>query len=92
MDPSQLIYVNTETFESAFKIDSRTSERKMLTMMYDTLTTLSTTGLGDYKPRADEERILTTILFMSGTSLFSFIMGSFIEIVYKFQQLNKDLE
>lgn len=81
MDPSQLIYVNTETFESTFNIESRTDERKMVTKIYETLTTLSTTGLGDYKPRADEERILTAILFMSGTSLFSFIIGSFIEIV-----------
>lgn len=81
MDPSQLIYVNTQTFESAFNIESRSDQRIMLTMMYETLTTLSTTGLGDYYPKADEERILTAILFMSGTSLFSFIMGSFIEIV-----------
>jgi len=42
------------------------------------LTTLSTTGLGDYHPKADEERILTAILFLSGTSLFSFMLGSFI--------------
>jgi hypothetical protein len=53
----------------------------MVTMMYNILTTLATVGLGDYHPKADEERILTAILFLSGTSLFSFIMGSFIEIV-----------
>jgi Ion channel len=81
MDPNSLIYINTGTYLSYFNTESKEDSRKCLLMMYETLTTLSTNGLGDYFPKADEERLLTAVLFLSGTSLFSFIMGSFLEIV-----------
>lgn len=81
MDPTELLYVNTDTFVTYFKTEMKEDSRKCLTMMYETLTTLSTTGLGDFFPKADEERLLTVVLLLSGTSLFSFIMGSFLEIV-----------
>lgn len=61
-------------------------------MVYYSFTTLGTIGLGDYHPFADEERIFIAFLFVSGTSVFSYMMGIFIEIVKKFQQLNKDLD
>ena len=61
-------------------------------MVYYSFTTLATIGFGDFHPFADEERIFIAILFMSGTSIFSYMMGIFIEIVRKFQVLNKDLD
>ena len=61
-------------------------------MVYYSFTTLGTIGFGDFHPFADEERIFIAFLFMSGTSIFSYMMGIFIEIVRKFQVLNKDLD
>jgi hypothetical protein len=53
----------------------------MITMVYYSFTTLSTIGFGDYHPFADEERIITAFIFLSGTSIFSYMMGVFIKIV-----------
>ena len=53
-------------------------------MIYYTFTTLSTVGFGDYKPLADEERLFTVCIFLAGVSVFSYLMGIFIEILKKF--------
>ena len=61
-------------------------------MIYFTFTTLATVGFGDYNPKADEERLFVVIIFLSGVSIFSYLMGIFIEILRKFQQLYVDLD
>ena len=61
-------------------------------MVYYSFTTLATIGFGDFHPLADEERIIVAFLFLSGTSIFSYMMGVFIMIVTQFQQLNKELD
>ena len=61
-------------------------------MIYYTFTTLGTIGFGDYHPLADEERIFTVCVFLIGVSVFSYLMGVFIEIIMKFQLLNVDLD
>jgi voltage-gated potassium channel len=53
-------------------------------MVYYTFTTLSTIGFGDYHPWADEERFFTVIIFLSGVSIFSYLMGILMEIIIKF--------
>ena len=61
-------------------------------MIYYTFTTLSTVGFGDYHPMADEERLFTVCIFIAGVSVFSYLMGIFMEILKKFQQLYVDLD
>ena len=61
-------------------------------MIYFAFTTLATVGFGDYNPKADEERLFVVIIFLSGVSIFSYLMGIFIEILKKFQQLYVDLD
>ena len=61
-------------------------------MTYFTFTTLATIGFGDYHPLADEERLWTVFVFLSGVSVISYLMGVFIEIISKFQKLNKELD
>jgi hypothetical protein len=61
-------------------------------MVYYTFTTLSTIGFGDYHPNSDEERMFTVCVFLIGVSVFSYLMGVFIEIIKKFQLLNVDLD
>ena len=53
-------------------------------MIYYTFTTLSTIGFGDYRPLSDEERLFTVCVFLIGVSVFSYLMGVFIEIIKKF--------
>ena len=53
-------------------------------MTYFTFTTLATIGFGDYHPLADEERFLTVFVFLSGVSVFSYLMGVFIDVINKF--------
>ena len=43
-------------------------------MVYFTFTTLATVGFGDYRPWADEERLFLVIIFLSGVSIFSYLI------------------
>lgn len=61
-------------------------------MIYFTVTTLSTVGFGDYCPRADEERMLHVIIFISGVSITLYLMDCFIEIIMQFQLLYVDMD
>jgi len=55
--------------------------RAMIKINYWAFTTMTTVGFGDLHPRSDAERILVTLLFLLGIGVFSYIMGSFIEIL-----------
>lgn len=52
-----------------------------LTSMYFAFTSLSTVGFGDLTPRSDLERAIGAFLLLTGVSLFSYIMGSFIDML-----------
>lgn len=56
----------------------------MLTACYFSLTTLSTVGYGDLSPRSNEEMIMGIFILLGGVAFFSYIMGSFIEIISTF--------
>jgi len=66
--------------------------RKCLIMIYFAFTSLSTVGFGDYTPRADEERIVIAVMLLTGVAIFSYIMGSFISIIKKWQELYEDFD
>jgi hypothetical protein len=53
-------------------------------MLYFTVSTLSTVGFGDYCPRADEERIIHVVIFISGVSITLYLMDCFIGIIMQF--------
>lgn len=56
----------------------------MLTACYFSLTTLSTVGYGDLYPKSNEEMIMGIFILLGGVAFFSYIMGSFIEIISTF--------
>jgi len=56
---------------------------KFIVITYWTFTTLATIGFGDYHPLADEERFVTVFVFLCGVSVFSYLMGVFMEIIKK---------
>ena len=63
-----------------------------LSMMYWAFTTLSTVGLGDYYPMSNYERGLSSVGFLMGVAVFSYIMGNFAEIIQFILEVDSDLE
>lgn len=62
------------------------SSRKLIVSCYFTLTTLATVGYGDYYPISNLERIVAVFIMLCGVAFFSFIMGSFIEIIQNYEK------
>ncbi len=50
-------------------------------MMYFIFTTLATVGYGDFTPISSAELIVGSFILLFGVTLFSFIMGNFIEML-----------
>jgi len=61
-------------------------------VVYYAFTTLSTVGFGDYNPRSDLERVTCAFILIFGVAIFSYMMGIFIEILGKYQDLNAELD
>ena len=59
---------------------------------YFALTTLSTIGFGDYHPINSPERILMVFIFLIGVSIFSYLLGVFIEIINNYGLLMSDVD
>lgn len=58
--------------------------RRVLIALYFAFTTLSTTGLGDYYPVSDIERLVGAFLLLIGVAIFSYIMGELLTMLIKF--------
>ena len=56
-------------------------------MWYFAITTLSTIGYGDMYPISVNERWIASVILMFGVSIFSFIIGQFIEIMMNYKSL-----
>lgn len=50
------------------------------------MTTLSTVGYGDYFPISNLERIMAVLVMLIGVAFFSYILGSFIEIISNYEK------
>jgi voltage-gated potassium channel Kch len=74
----QLINGQTpETFISYNELLQSADIENLITMMYFSLTILSTVGYGDYFPISPSEMLLTVIIMLMGVAVFSWIMGEF---------------
>lgn len=58
--------------------------------MYFAMTSLSTIGLGDMYPVNDQERLLGSLMFISGVAAFSMVMGQLSYMVANIDTLNGD--
>lgn len=74
-----------KTFYMVYKLGEKTNWTQLTIVVYFAFTTLSTVGFGDYNPKSEAERILTTVILLVGVACFSYIMGQFIEILMSFQ-------
>lgn len=57
----------------------------MIISCYFALTTLSTVGYGDYYAISNIEIITAIFIMLGGVAFFSYIMGSFIDIISDYQ-------
>ena len=74
------------TFVKDYDLQHEDGFYKMLTACYFSLTTLSTVGYGDLSPKSNPERLLGMLILLGGVAFFSYIMGSFIDIISNFNQ------
>ena len=81
IDKDSDFWKDTDHFFTSYSILMNTPYRIMLVGLYTSITTLSTVGLGDVHPKSSYERILTAITMVAGVSVFSYIMGKFLEVV-----------
>ena len=62
----------------------------LIKVWYYGITTLSTIGYGDFLPKSVSEKIIMAFIMMFGVSVFSYIMGNFIEILMGYRQLENN--
>lgn len=87
------MHVEKENFMNYYKFDSNQDRKYVLTaIFYWSFTTLTTVGFGDYSPRSESEKLITVIIFVLGVSIFSHVMGNFIEMLHNITLLNKEYE
>lgn len=60
--------------------------------MYWAFTTLSTVGFGDYYPSSELEKSMCIPIFLFGVMVFSYVMGSFQQILLVSYSINDELE
>lgn len=60
---------------SSWRLSNHDYLSQQVIILYFSLTSLSTIGLGDYHPITNEERVICTILFLIGVILFSYALG-----------------
>jgi hypothetical protein len=53
----------------------------MISVCYFAFSTLATVGYGDYHPVSNAEMMVGSFIILFGVAVFSFIMGSFIEML-----------
>ena len=82
-------YKDEETKNSFYyknNLDKQDNTSKLIISCYFALTTLATVGYGDYYPITDIEIMTAVSLMLCGVAFFSYIMGSFIEIISNYQK------
>jgi len=63
---------------------------RWIVALYYSFTSLSTIGLGDFNPRSDSERLVCSFLLLFGVAIFSYIIGTLMEIIDTVNSFNKE--
>ena len=80
------------TFYNEYDLANKSDWQNLVIVVYFTFTTLSTVGFGDFNPKSEIERIVTTFILLVGVACFSYIMGQFIDILMNLQNVTADNE
>lgn len=78
------------TWVTANSLQDDDNLRKLVVACYFALTTLSTVGYGDFYPMSNLERICAVLVMLCGVAFFSYIMGSFIDIIQNYDMKTGD--
>ena len=84
-----------ETFANSNFLQGNLEEspvRQSIIMFYFSFTSLTTVGFGDFHPLNDIERLFCAFFLVFGVSIFSYIMGVFIEMLDRFKKYNDDYD
>ncbi len=80
---------NVSEFISFYKVNERYhGNERALVLTYYAFTSLSTVGLGDYRPRNSFERLGCVIVLLFGNAIFGYIIGCFNEMVQEVKNFN----
>lgn len=81
-----------EDFDLMNEFEENKSTQSMVKVWYFAITTLTTIGFGDFKPISVVEKMVIAFVMLFGVTIFSYIMGMFIEILvnYKSFQVGGD--
>ena len=66
--------------------------QQVINSMYFALTTLSTTGFGDLYPKTDKERLISTVVLLSGVSVMSYVLSELRYMVANIKILHGDID
>jgi hypothetical protein len=88
--------VGTDNFIGEYKFDQRLEAGEdfdsMISVVYFAFTTLATVGYGDFHPVSNAELIFGSFIILFGVTVFSFIMGNFIEMLMEFKIVTAENE
>jgi len=73
-----------------YDLEHKTSGQVMLATMYFIFTTLTTVGLGDYKPVNDPERIMCVLILLGGVLIVSYLMNILIELLQRYNTYTEE--
>ena len=62
----------------------------MIAVVYFAFSTLATVGYGDFHPVSNAELIVGSFIILFGVAVFSFIMGSFIDMLMEFRVVTSE--
>lgn len=63
------------TFYNYYRLEEKPDADVLILMVYFAFTTLSTVGFGDFNPKSEFERVMTTFVLLIGVACFSYIMS-----------------
>ena len=62
----------------------KTDGEQLVISMYFAMTSLSTVGFGDYYPKNNYERLIGSIILLSGVAIFSGVMQNLSDMIINF--------
>lgn len=75
LDPDYDEEMLTFKFNDGWNIRDEEMNVQTIILLYYSLTTLITTGLGDFYPITSYERIICSIIFLCGVTIFSYVLN-----------------
>lgn len=76
-----MLNFDIRTFITENSLENEAFTYQLITSCYFSITTLSTVGYGELYPISKIEKVLGMVVMLLGVGFFSYIMGSFIDII-----------